>query len=251
MPSSRSRSRLVIAAGVVALSLVACSSVSDDDQSVATTASEVRLSGSRYLGAIGDGQTRTVSYSEPPPYRSLGFDAVGGDEVTVTVASPDRDAVVWITDANYNVLAYNDDEEYGTLNAKVFYKVPSGLDKRSYRIVLRDFDLQDARFAVALTIAKPHCDYNGVSYAVGQSFPAPDGCNTCTCNASGVTCGQKQCVCDPDNEPWRNYVGTPATCPTIRYTCQDGTRPFQNACGCGCERPQPTPPTKANPKPTN
>ena len=31
------------------------------------------------------------------------------------------------------------------------------------------------------------------SYAVGQSFPSPDGCNTCTCTPEGITCTLKEC----------------------------------------------------------
>src|SRR5690606_30506437 len=104
MPSSR----LAVAAGLVVAvaSLVACSSSADDkdDVDVASVESELKLSGTRYLGAIQNGQTRSGFYYNPPRYRSFGFEAKGGDEITVDVASRSGDGMGWITDASYNVV---------------------------------------------------------------------------------------------------------------------------------------------------
>ncbi len=84
------------------------------------------------------------------------------------------------------------------------------------------------------------CDYNGVLQAVGDSFPSSDGCNTCTCMASGgVACTKRACLpsCDPAKEPNRKYVGhSPEQCMLIRYACEPNTNGFSNACGCGCEQ---------------
>jgi hypothetical protein len=80
------------------------------------------------------------------------------------------------------------------------------------------------------------CSYGGETYSSGDSFPSSDGCNTCTCSTKGnVGCTKRACVCNPEAEPNRNYIGTPATCPMIRYSCSADKRSFQNACGCGCE----------------
>jgi hypothetical protein len=39
------------------------------------------------------------------------------------------------------------------------------------------------------------CEYGGVTYAVGDSFPAEDGCNTCTCTEDGVwACTMMACL---------------------------------------------------------
>jgi len=39
------------------------------------------------------------------------------------------------------------------------------------------------------------CSLNDVVYKVGQSFPAADNCNTCTCNATGeISCTEKACI---------------------------------------------------------
>ena len=78
------------------------------------------------------------------------------------------------------------------------------------------------------------CEYGGATYTVGQSFPSTDGCNTCSCTPTGtVACTERACVAD-----WnKHYVGTPAQCPLIRYTCIPGTTAFSDARGCGCEQP--------------
>jgi len=37
------------------------------------------------------------------------------------------------------------------------------------------------------------CSYNGVNYALGASFKSTDGCNSCSCTASGVACTLVYC----------------------------------------------------------
>ena len=57
------------------------------------------------------------------------------------------------------------------------YTVPDGTATKAYRIVFRDYDLLDATFTVKLAIK------------------------------SAVV------ACDPDNEPWNDYKGTPDELP--------------------------------------
>lgn len=237
-------SRVAVAAGlfVAFASLAGCTTESSEKESedVSSTESDLKLSGTRYLGKMTSGETRTGYYYNPPRFRSFGFDAKGGDEITVDIKSYEGDAVGYITDSYYNVKAYNDD--WGpSLDSHVTYKVPAGTPARSYRIVFRDYDLLDATFTVKLSIESDEpatCAYDDETYTAGQSFPSTDGCNTCTCGTNGtVGCTKRACTCDPANEPWRSYIGTPQQCMTIRYTCTAGKVPFQNSCGCGCETP--------------
>jgi hypothetical protein len=238
-------SRVVLVAGlglVAGLAAVGCStSVAPEKEDVESYESELRLSSPRYLGQIANGETKTNYYYNPPRYRAFGFYAKGGDEITADVKSVDGDGMGWITTSSYDVVAANDDASSSTLDAKVVYKVPAGTASRAYRIVFRDYDLLDATFTVKLsiksgTVTPPvTCRYDGATYNQGASFPSTDGCNTCSCTASGVACTERACVCNPEAEPWRNYIGTPTTCQTIRYTCTADKRSFQNACGCGCE----------------
>lgn len=238
-----SLSRVIVSGLLVTAfaTLLGCSSQSGEkgDEDVAITESELKLVGARYLGKIKSGETRRGYYYAPPIYRSYGFDAKGGDEITVDVTSIYGDGMGWITDARYNVLAFNDDASKYTLDAKVTYKVPAGQAARSYRIVFRDYDLLEATFRVTLDIksaAPATCSYDGQTYAPGDEFEATDGCNTCTCGPDGlVGCTKKACVCNPAAEPHRSYVGTPQQCMLIRYSCPKGQASFSNDCGCGCE----------------
>ncbi len=233
-----------VIAGVVSAvaALTGCSS-SDAPQkeNAESYESELRLSSPRYLGQIANGETKTNYYYSPPTYRAYGFYAKGGDEITADVKSVDGDGMGWITTSAFDVLAANDDASSRTLDAKVTYKVLAGTASRAYRIVFRDYDLLEATFTVKVAIksasAAPVCSYGGATYNPGDSFPSTDGCNTCSCGTTGsVGCTKKACLaCDPDNEPWRNYVGTPTSCQTIRYVCTASQRSFQNTCGCGCE----------------
>src|SRR5690606_9882310 len=144
-------------------------------------------------------------YWSPPKYRSYGFDAKGGDEITVDVKSVDGDAVAYITDTKYNVLAWNDDATSFILDSRVKYKVPMGHASQSYRIVFRDYAEEHGTFNVTLSIrsiAPPHCTYGTHGYYAGDEFTAADGCNTCTCSATGsISCTKKVCGCDPAKEP--------------------------------------------------
>ena len=175
------------------------SSGSASKESIDSSESDLKLSTPQYLGVIADGETKTSNYRNPPRYRAFGFTASAGDEITVNVKSIDGDAMGWITTSGYTVLAANDDASSSTLDSKVVYTVPAGTTTKTYRIVFRDYDLLDATFSVKLAI-----------------------------KAAVV-------ACDPDNEPWNDYKGTPATCEVIRYSCPSGTKSFQNDCGCGCE----------------
>lgn len=237
-----SHSRAFVGAGaVVAFAALAGCSTSDTSQKedVDTYESELRLGSPKYLGQIASGETKSVYYSDPPRYRAYGFYAKGGDEITADVQSSYGDGMGWITTSTFDVLAANDDASRSTLDAKVVYKVPAGTASRAYRIVFRDYDLLTATFNVKLTIsgAAATCSHDGATYNQGDSFASTDGCNTCSCGPTGnVVCTERACIaCDPESEPWRNYVGTPSQCQTIRYVCVATQRSFSNTCGCGCE----------------
>jgi len=233
-------SALSVLAGMLAVTGCSSSTEVAPKDNVESYESELRLSSPRYLGQIANGETKTNYYANPPRYRAFGFSAKGGDEITVDVKSAEGDAMGWITTSAFDVLAANDDASRSTLDAKVVYSVPAGAASRAYRIVFRDYDLLDATFTVKLSIkrAEVACTYGGQTYQPGDSFASTDGCNTCNCGTGGsVGCTKMACQCNPEAEPWRNYVGTPTTCMTIRYTCAAGKVSFQNACGCGCELP--------------
>jgi hypothetical protein len=89
-------------------------------------------------------------------------------------------------------------------------------------------------------IAMPRCQYNGTLYFLNETFSSADGCNTCSCTASGVACTDKACfdggpsfdggVVDIPPVPGACTLGSDQTCnedptgSTLRGKCQpDGS----------------------------
>ena len=82
------------------------------------------------------------------------------------------------------------------------------------------------------------CQQGSTSYLAGDTFPSTDGCNTCTCEASGqIACTEKACVCNPSTEWSKKYLSTdPKTCAAADFACPTNTKLFGNDCGCGCQQ---------------
>lgn len=57
---------------------------------------------------------------------------------------------------------------------------------------------------VACTLRACGCVWNGEWRDVGESFPAGDGCNTCTCSVGGVACTEMACLPD-DCDPANDW----------------------------------------------
>lgn len=84
------------------------------------------------------------------------------------------------------------------------------------------------------------CEWLGRFHAVGATFAAENGCDTCLCEVDGtVGCTAEGCPpCNPGAERnQRQYVTTdPLECELIDYVCAGATTSFSNECGCGCEQ---------------
>ena len=82
----------------------------------------------------------------------------------------------------------------------------------------------------------PSCVYQGRGYASGESFPAGDGCNTCSCDADGsVGCTEIGCgnaMCFTLEAEYGKYIESAATC----MSDGDCALPFPSALTCGCPR---------------
>lgn len=195
----------------------------------------------RLLGTITSGATKTGYYYTPPQPRAWAFHAKAGDLITIDVSSDTGDAIAYLTDDRYNVIAYNDDFRKVSRNAQIVYQLPATTQATSFRIVFADYDALPAPFDVALAVdtggSGGACTYGSTIYHVGEHWPARDGCNTCTCGVGGVDCTKNVCACNPDSEPDKIYMYTPEQCLTVHVTCSGGLQPFQNDCGCGCKRP--------------
>jgi hypothetical protein len=145
----------------------------------------------RVVGTLGFGQTsQPVKYTSSPRFRAFKVVAKKGDSLDVWVRSSDGDAVSWITDYRFNVIAYNDDADASTFDSHL---TATAARAGNYWIIFREYGLDKATFSVSLGALG--CQYNGNTYEVGESFPSSDLCNTCNCGEGGlVGCTERACL---------------------------------------------------------
>lgn len=106
----------------------------------------------KLLGTIDYGQTTAaIKYTKSPRYRAYKFNGYEGDRIDVWVRSAKGDAVAWILDGSFNVLASNDDADDNTLDAHMFFTLPAS-EKVTHYLVYRDYSLSTATFSVDLAI---------------------------------------------------------------------------------------------------
>lgn len=233
-------SRLIVLGLLAALGLsvtAGCATETGEGEAkeaVGADESAYTLRTAHHLGTLEAGSSRAAAYM-PPQRSAWSFTARGGDIVTITVSSQVGDAVAFLTDARWNLLALNDDAEPGTHDARIRYVVPTATPPSTFRIVFQDYQLLPAMFNTSLSVeASPSCMYGGSVHLSGEKFPAMDGCNTCSCGPDGVECTKRVCACNPDRQPDLHYIGTPKQCLTIHFSCPSGQVQFSNPCGCGC-----------------
>ena len=96
---------------------------------------------------------------------------------------------------------------------------------------------------VGLPVEPPleSCSYNGTAYETGESFPAGDGCNTCTCQNEQVICSAAACPpageasCTVGDEVYPSGTsGIPAGDGCNTCSCSDGALACtEKACSVG------------------
>ena len=122
----------------------------------------------KLLGSLDYGQSAaSAKYTHSPRYRAYKFGGNEGDRVDVWVRSNDGDAVAWVLDNSFQVVASNDDADDTTLDAHVVTTLPAS-DSITHYIVYRDYSLATAHFSVDLA-AQPTCttDDDCVGFASG------------------------------------------------------------------------------------
>lgn len=109
----------------------------------------------KIVGSLDYGQTSApVSYRNPPKFRAFKFAGDAGDKVTVDVRSPNGgDAVAWVLNDSFQVLAANDDASVDTLDSHIEVTLTANKnpDIRTYYVLFRDYDLRRRAFTVALS----------------------------------------------------------------------------------------------------
>ena len=81
------------------------------------------------------------------------------------------------------------------------------------------------------------CTYAGRQYAVGESFPSDDGCNTCTCTEQGIGCTTIACpdtVCDWLQSEYESAVLRAKSCNPAQSSprCE---QLYPSTIPCGCQ----------------
>ena len=106
--------------------------------------------------ALGYGTTSKVVKTRGD-YGWFRFDGHAGDEIDLTVKSPNGDAVAFVLDSNDDVVAVNDDADAFTSDAHLTTAL---LADGTYYIAFREYSFAPATFTVAIerTAAPPATD---------------------------------------------------------------------------------------------
>jgi len=107
----------------------------------------------KMVGTLDYGHTiGGLVYHNPPKYRALKFDGKKGDLIEVWVRSADGDALGWVVDDNFKILAHNDDADNTTTDAHIKLTLPgnSNPDMTRYYIVFTEYQGANATFTVSL-----------------------------------------------------------------------------------------------------
>jgi hypothetical protein len=79
----------------------------------------------KIVGSLLPGQTSsTVRYTSTPTYRAFTVSVKGEATLDFWVRSSQGDAVAWLLDSRYKILAKNDDADSSTYDSHVSYPLP-------------------------------------------------------------------------------------------------------------------------------
>ena len=80
------------------------------------------------------------------------------------------------------------------------------------------------------------CHYQDHDYLIGETWPAGDNCNDCTCTATGIDCTARPCAAPADANPMTlcQPTGTCTTGPGCgAICCAAGEQCVSGTCMCG------------------
>jgi len=142
----------------------------------------------KIAGSLTYGQAQTVAYTKTPRYRAMKFAGNAGDQVDAWVRSTDGDAVAWLLDNSFHVIASNDDADDTTLDAHLAVTLPASASVTHY-IVFRDYQLASSHFAISLAgVAATTCHVDADCGATAVADGAVAECNggTQTCESVAI-----------------------------------------------------------------
>lgn len=107
----------------------------------------------KLLGTLTDGGSDRVRYTSNPRFRGYAFTAAEGDQVDVWVKGPGGDALAWVVDGKFKVIAKNDDASDQTYDSHIVTKLPaSGVAGGKYYVIFRDYDMTSHYFTTSLKL---------------------------------------------------------------------------------------------------
>jgi hypothetical protein len=183
------------------------------------------------VGSLDYGQTSdSIAYKNPPKYRAFKFGGNKGDQVTIDVKSKDGDAVAFLLDNDYNILAQNDDASSDTLDSHLAATLPGNKnpDIVTYYIAFRDYDSQAAHFKVTLKGKKAandfySCQRDNDCVAIDQGGCCPHGVKVAV-NTSSVAAYNDSVKCTQNPHPicplFLVYDNRVAECNTGTHKCE-------------------------------
>ena len=148
----------------------------------------------KIAGSLAYGETQTVAYTKNPRYRAVKFAGNAGDQLDVWVRSSDGDAVAWVLDNAFHVLASNDDADDTTLDAHLGLTLPASPSATHY-VVFRDYQLASSHFTVAVEGAAPttcqlDTDCSATQVAAGSVAECSSDTHACASVAiADIHCG--------------------------------------------------------------
>ena len=143
-------------ASIVLLAACAQQKVAVDDDFTSLEGQDVKSDSFSYrmkiVGSLTYDQTSaSTKYTATPRYRAFKFAGADNDAIDVWVRSTDGgDAVAWVLDNGFHVLASNDDADTDTFDAHMTLTLPHNASATHY-VVFRDYSTQAAHFKVALS----------------------------------------------------------------------------------------------------
>jgi len=103
----------------------------------------------KLVGTLPGNQTLSVPYTSRPRFRGVTVPGVEGREVDIWVQSTDGgDAVTWLTDDKFRIIAKNDDANQTTYDSHIHATLPASTTN-TYYIVFRDYSLAKHTFTVS------------------------------------------------------------------------------------------------------
>ncbi len=202
--------RILLACGVFAAACTQPKAPVSDDFSGLDAKSDSFSYRMTVVGSLDYGQTSSsTKYTSTPRYRAFKFAGSEGDQVDVWVRSNDGgDAVAWVLDNGFHVLASNDDADDTTVDSHVTVTLPANASATHY-VVFRDYYTSTAHFTVDLANTAASCHADADCPVTGDDPTLVPECNFPTGHCVMIK---------PTDIHCGGFIATIHLCPT-NYVC--------------------------------